>query len=90
MDCDHQECFSHAFQLRELRTVDSLFIITKEFESVQFKDDKEEALQQLKDLVPQFAWETGLEVWQKYFSFDKPITLKPQSKNRLPRLVCFP
>lgn len=68
------------FQLRELRTVDSLYIITKEFVNFEFKDDKEAALKQLQDLVPQFEWETGLEVWQKYFSFDQPITLKPQSK----------
>uniref|UniRef100_A0A8C4NGH6 THUMP domain containing 3 n=1 Tax=Eptatretus burgeri TaxID=7764 RepID=A0A8C4NGH6_EPTBU len=51
-------------QVHQLRSVDNLFTIVKDFPVYAFKDDKEEALENFQKLVSQFSWDVSLGVWR--------------------------
>uniref|UniRef100_UPI00358E40D5 tRNA (guanine(6)-N2)-methyltransferase THUMP3 isoform X2 n=1 Tax=Myxine glutinosa TaxID=7769 RepID=UPI00358E40D5 len=52
------------WQVHQLRSVDNLFTIVKDFPACDFKDDKEEALEDFQKLVSQLSWDVSLEVWR--------------------------
>ena len=40
---------------------------------------QEEALGQIQDIVPSINWKAGLQVWQKFASYQKEVSPNPQS-----------
>uniref|UniRef100_A0A8C9WNQ8 THUMP domain containing 3 n=1 Tax=Scleropages formosus TaxID=113540 RepID=A0A8C9WNQ8_SCLFO len=50
--------------VHQLRSVDNLFVVVKEYVDYQFKDSKEETLKDLQDLASKLPWTNPLEVWK--------------------------
>ncbi|XP_019360228.1 PREDICTED: THUMP domain-containing protein 3 [Gavialis gangeticus] len=61
-------------QVHQLRSVDNLFVVVKEFTDYQFKETKEESLKDLEDLVKQLPWTDPLKVWKLNTSLKKKKT----------------
>ncbi|KAM9859742.1 tRNA (guanine(6)-N(2))-methyltransferase THUMP3 [Aulostomus maculatus] len=51
-------------QVHHLRSVDNLFVVVEEYDHYQFKDSKEETLQELQQLAAKLPWTNALEVWK--------------------------
>ncbi|XP_047439489.1 THUMP domain-containing protein 3 [Mugil cephalus] len=52
------------FLVHLLRSVDNLFVVVEEFDHYQFKESKEETLQELQELASKLSWTDALEVWK--------------------------
>ncbi|NXC00782.1 THUM3 protein, partial [Orthonyx spaldingii] len=61
-------------QVHRLRSVDNLFVVVQEFKDYQFKDNKEDALKDLEDLVKKLPWTNPLKVWELNNSLKKKKT----------------
>ncbi|CAL9704665.1 unnamed protein product [Knipowitschia caucasica] len=59
------------FQVHRLRSVDNLFVVIEEYDHYQFKESKEETLEELKQLASKLPWTNALEVWKSNRSFKK-------------------
>ncbi|XP_069062432.1 tRNA (guanine(6)-N2)-methyltransferase THUMP3 [Pleurodeles waltl] len=70
-------------QVHLLRSVDNLFVIVQEFPDYQFKDTKDDALEDLQQLASKLPWERALEVWRLNNSVKKKKTRrkKPNRAN---------
>uniref|UniRef100_A0A663ESQ4 THUMP domain containing 3 n=1 Tax=Aquila chrysaetos chrysaetos TaxID=223781 RepID=A0A663ESQ4_AQUCH len=70
-------------QVHRLRSVDNLFVVVQEFKDYQFKENKEDALKDLEDLVKKLPWTDPLKVWELNNSLKKKKTKRkkhnPQS-----------
>lgn len=51
-------------QVHCLKSVDNLFVVVQEFSDYQFKDTKEETLQDFQLLAEKLPWSNPLEVWK--------------------------
>ncbi|NWI61971.1 THUM3 protein, partial [Todus mexicanus] len=75
-------------QVHRLRSVDNLFVVVQEFKDYQFKENKEDALKDLEDLVKKLPWADPLKVWELNNSLKKKKTKRKkhqqQSKEKLP------
>ncbi|NWR90825.1 THUM3 protein, partial [Furnarius figulus] len=77
-------------QVHRLRSVDNLFVVVQEFKDYQFKENKEQALKDLEDLVKKLPWTNPLKVWELNNSLKKKKTKRkkhnvqsPVSKEKL-------
>ncbi|NXN25844.1 THUM3 protein, partial [Nycticryphes semicollaris] len=61
-------------QVHRLRSVDNLFVVVQEFKDYQFKENKEDALKDLEDLVKKLPWTDPLRVWELNNSLKKKKT----------------
>ncbi|XP_053933020.1 tRNA (guanine(6)-N2)-methyltransferase THUMP3 isoform X2 [Cuculus canorus] len=61
-------------QVHRLRSVDNLFVVVQEFKDYQFKENKEDALKDLEDLVKKLPWTDPLKVWELNNSLKKKKT----------------
>ncbi|KFU93944.1 THUMP domain-containing protein 3, partial [Chaetura pelagica] len=61
-------------QVHRLRSVDNLFVVVQEFKDYQFKENKEDALKDLEDLVKKLPWADPLKVWELNNSLKKRKT----------------
>ncbi|NWV86741.1 THUM3 protein, partial [Dasyornis broadbenti] len=61
-------------QVHRLRSVDNLFVVVQEFKDYQFKENKEDALKDLEDLVNKLHWTNPLKVWELNNSLKKKKT----------------
>ncbi|NXH11377.1 THUM3 protein, partial [Bucco capensis] len=61
-------------QVHRLRSVDNLFVVVQEFKDYQFKENKEDALKDLEDLVKNLPWTDPLKVWELNNSLKKKKT----------------
>uniref|UniRef100_A0A3B3UGA3 THUMP domain containing 3 n=2 Tax=Poecilia TaxID=8080 RepID=A0A3B3UGA3_9TELE len=52
------------FQVHLLRSVDNLFVVVAEYDHYQFKESKEETLNELQELASKLPWTNALEVWR--------------------------
>ncbi|XP_008408067.1 tRNA (guanine(6)-N(2))-methyltransferase THUMP3 [Poecilia reticulata] len=52
------------FQVHLLRSVDNLFVVVAEYDHYQFKESKEETLNELQELASKLPWTSALEVWR--------------------------
>ncbi|XP_077581853.1 tRNA (guanine(6)-N(2))-methyltransferase THUMP3 [Stigmatopora nigra] len=59
------------FQVHQLRSVDNLFVVVDEFDQYQFKESKEETLEELQQLASKLPWTNALEVWKLNRTFKK-------------------
>uniref|UniRef100_A0AAY5L3J8 THUMP domain containing 3 n=1 Tax=Esox lucius TaxID=8010 RepID=A0AAY5L3J8_ESOLU len=50
-------------QVHHLRSVDNLFVVVEEYDNYQFKDSKEETLEDLQKLASKLPWSDALKVW---------------------------
>ncbi|KAL4655963.1 THUMP domain-containing protein 3 [Arapaima gigas] len=57
--------------VHQLRSVDNLFVVVKDYEDYRFKDSKEETLKDLQDLASTLPWSDPLEVWKLNNSLKK-------------------
>ncbi|XP_061864418.1 tRNA (guanine(6)-N2)-methyltransferase THUMP3 isoform X2 [Colius striatus] len=69
-------------QVHRLRSVDNLFVVVQEFKDYQFKENKEDALKDLEDLVKKLPWTNPLKVWELNNSLKKRKTKR--KKQNLP------
>ncbi|KAM5147741.1 LOW QUALITY PROTEIN: tRNA (guanine(6)-N(2))-methyltransferase THUMP3 [Mantella aurantiaca] len=69
-------------QVHRLRSVDNLFVIVQEFSDFPFKDSKEAALEDLKDLASKLTWEKALKTWQLNNNLKKKKRKKKMEKER--------
>ncbi|KFQ38796.1 THUMP domain-containing protein 3, partial [Mesitornis unicolor] len=60
--------------VHRLRSVDNLFVVVQEFKDYQFKENKEDALKDLEDLVQKLPWTDPLKVWELNNSLKKKKT----------------
>ncbi|NXQ86107.1 THUM3 protein, partial [Nyctibius grandis] len=60
--------------VHRLRSVDNLFVVVQEFKDYQFKENKEDALKDLEDLVKKLPWTDPLKVWELNNSLKKKKT----------------
>ncbi|XP_068108891.1 tRNA (guanine(6)-N2)-methyltransferase THUMP3 [Hyperolius riggenbachi] len=51
-------------QVHRLRSVDNLFVVVQEFSDFPFKDTKEAALEDLKELAAKVNWAKALKTWE--------------------------
>ncbi|KAG2470504.1 THUM3 protein, partial [Polypterus senegalus] len=51
-------------QVHQLKSVDNLFVVVKEFPDYHFKDTKEETLEEFEELASKLPWLLPLEVWK--------------------------
>ncbi|KAJ8361178.1 hypothetical protein SKAU_G00177030 [Synaphobranchus kaupii] len=51
-------------QVHHLKSVDNLFVVVEEYANYQFKDTKEETLEDFQKLASKLAWTDPLEVWR--------------------------
>ncbi|XP_055770996.1 THUMP domain-containing protein 3 [Salvelinus fontinalis] len=58
-------------QVHNLRSVDNLFVVVEEYDNYQFKDSKEETLEDLQKLASKLAWTNALKVWKLNTSLKK-------------------
>ncbi|XP_069721723.1 tRNA (guanine(6)-N2)-methyltransferase THUMP3 isoform X1 [Phaenicophaeus curvirostris] len=61
-------------QVHRLRSVDNLFVVVQEFKDYQFKENKEDALKDLEDLVKKLHWTDPLKIWELNNSLKKKKT----------------
>uniref|UniRef100_A0A8C5UH86 THUMP domain containing 3 n=1 Tax=Malurus cyaneus samueli TaxID=2593467 RepID=A0A8C5UH86_9PASS len=61
-------------QVHRLRSVDNLFVVVQEFKYYEFKENKEDALKDLEDLVKKLCWTDPLKVWELNNSLKKKKT----------------
>ncbi|XP_051483566.1 tRNA (guanine(6)-N2)-methyltransferase THUMP3 isoform X2 [Apus apus] len=61
-------------QVHRLRSVDNLFVVVQEFKDYPFKENKEDALKDLEDLVKKLPWTDPLKVWELNNSLKKRKT----------------
>uniref|UniRef100_A0A8C3JAQ0 THUMP domain containing 3 n=1 Tax=Calidris pygmaea TaxID=425635 RepID=A0A8C3JAQ0_9CHAR len=61
-------------QVHRLRSVDNLFVVVQEFKDYQFKENKEDALKDLEDLVKKLPWTDPMKVWELNNSLKKKKT----------------
>ncbi|XP_077429949.1 tRNA (guanine(6)-N(2))-methyltransferase THUMP3 [Vanacampus margaritifer] len=59
------------FQVHQLRSVDNLFVVVDEYDQYQFKESKEETLEELQQLASKLPWTNALEVWKLNRTFKK-------------------
>ncbi|KAM7402070.1 hypothetical protein PAMP_017340 [Pampus punctatissimus] len=52
------------YQVHLLRSVDNLFVVVDEYDHYQFKESKEETLEELQELASKLPWTNALEVWK--------------------------
>lgn len=52
------------FQVHLLRSVDNLFVVVAEYDHYQFRESKEETLNELQELASKLPWNNALEVWR--------------------------
>ncbi|KAG9353261.1 hypothetical protein JZ751_017837 [Albula glossodonta] len=58
-------------QVHHLRSVDNLFVVVEEYTNYQFKDTKEETLEDFQKLASKLPWTNPLEVWRQNNSVKK-------------------
>uniref|UniRef100_A0A674CAC6 THUMP domain containing 3 n=1 Tax=Salmo trutta TaxID=8032 RepID=A0A674CAC6_SALTR len=58
-------------QVHHLRSVDNLFVVVEEYDNYQFKDSKEETLEDLQKLASKLPWTNALKVWKLNTSLKK-------------------
>ncbi|XP_021398243.2 tRNA (guanine(6)-N(2))-methyltransferase THUMP3 isoform X1 [Lonchura striata] len=71
-------------QVHRLRSVDNLFVVVQEFKDYQFKDNKEDALKDLEDLVKKLPWTDPLKVWELNNSLKKKKTKRKKHSLQSP------
>ncbi|CAB1315036.1 unnamed protein product, partial [Coregonus sp. 'balchen'] len=54
-----------------LRSVDNLFVVVEEYDNYQFKDSKDETLEDLQKLASKLPWTNALKVWKLNTSLKK-------------------
>ncbi|KAM4740908.1 tRNA (guanine(6)-N(2))-methyltransferase THUMP3 isoform 1-T2 [Anableps anableps] len=52
------------FHVHLLRSVDNLFVVVANYDHYQFKESKEETLNELQELASKLPWTNALEVWR--------------------------
>ncbi|KAJ8409334.1 hypothetical protein AAFF_G00235320 [Aldrovandia affinis] len=57
--------------IHHLKSVDNLFVVVEEYTNYQFKDQKEEALEDFQSLASKLPWTNPLEVWRLNNSLKK-------------------
>uniref|UniRef100_A0A8C5NTR2 THUMP domain containing 3 n=1 Tax=Junco hyemalis TaxID=40217 RepID=A0A8C5NTR2_JUNHY len=71
-------------QVHRLRSVDNLFVVVQEFKDYQFKENKEDALKDLEDLVKKLPWTDPLKVWELNNSLKKKKTKRKKHNLQSP------
>ncbi|KAM4893601.1 tRNA (guanine(6)-N(2))-methyltransferase THUMP3 isoform 1-T1 [Sylvia borin] len=71
-------------QVHRLRSVDNLFVVVQEFKDYQFKENKEDALKDLEDLVKKLPWTDPLKVWELNNSLKKKKTKRKKHNPQSP------
>ncbi|NWR46417.1 THUM3 protein, partial [Regulus satrapa] len=71
-------------QVHRLRSVDNLFVVVQEFKEYQFKENKEDALKDLEDLVKKLPWTGPLKVWELNNSLKKKKTKRKKHNLQSP------
>ncbi|NXM53278.1 THUM3 protein, partial [Illadopsis cleaveri] len=71
-------------QVHRLRSVDNLFVVVQEFKDYQFKENKEDALKDLEDLVKKLPWTDPLQVWELNNSLKKKKTKRKKHNLQSP------
>ncbi|XP_050169058.1 tRNA (guanine(6)-N2)-methyltransferase THUMP3 isoform X2 [Myiozetetes cayanensis] len=71
-------------QVHRLRSVDNLFVVVEEFKDYQFKENKEDALKDLEDLVKKLPWTDPLKVWELNNSLKKKKTKRKKHSLQSP------
>ncbi|NXU35263.1 THUM3 protein, partial [Drymodes brunneopygia] len=71
-------------QVHRLRSVDNLFVVVQEFKDYQFKENKEDALKDLEDLVKKLSWTDPLKVWELNNSLKKKKTKRKKHNPHSP------
>ncbi|MBN3311093.1 tRNA (guanine(6)-N(2))-methyltransferase THUMP3 [Amia ocellicauda] len=67
-------------QLHHLKSVDNLFVVVEEFSEYEFKDTKEETLEDFQTLAAKLPWTCALEVWKMNNSLKKKRTRRKMGK----------
>ncbi|XP_035007185.1 THUMP domain-containing protein 3 [Hippoglossus stenolepis] len=76
------------YQVHLLKSVDNLFVVVDEYDHYQFKESKEETLEELQQLASKLPWSNALQVWKLngalkkrkgYRKGGKPAKVKPNS-----------
>ncbi|CAB1417898.1 unnamed protein product [Pleuronectes platessa] len=52
------------YQIHLLKSVDNLFVVVEENDHYQFKESKEETLEELQQLASKLPWSNALQVWK--------------------------
>nr|XP_030138905.3 THUMP domain-containing protein 3 isoform X2 [Taeniopygia guttata] len=71
-------------EVHRLRSVDNLFVVVQEFKDYQFKENKEDALKDLEDLVKKLPWTDPLKVWELNNSLKKKKTKRKKHNLQSP------
>ncbi|NXI85244.1 THUM3 protein, partial [Rhipidura dahli] len=71
-------------QVHRLRSVDNLFVVVQEFKDYQFRENKEDALKDLEDLVKKLPWTDPLKVWELNNSLKKKKTKRKKHNLQSP------
>ncbi|KAG7478008.1 hypothetical protein MATL_G00075900 [Megalops atlanticus] len=58
-------------RVHHLKSVDNLFVVVQEYTNYQFKDTKEETLEDFQKLASKLPWTNPLEVWKQNNSLKK-------------------
>lgn len=58
-------------QVHLLKSVDNLFVVVHQYDNYQFKETKEEALEDLQKLASELPWSNALDVWKLNNSLKK-------------------
>ena len=64
-------------QLHNLRSVDRLFLMIKQFQNYHYHEEKPRAIQDLKELAPSLPWTEVVKFWKENCKYQKTL-----SKNR--------
>nr|XP_019941855.1 PREDICTED: THUMP domain-containing protein 3 [Paralichthys olivaceus]XP_019941856.1 PREDICTED: THUMP domain-containing protein 3 [Paralichthys olivaceus] len=52
------------YQVHLLKSVDNLFVVVEEYDHYQFKESKEDTLEELQQLASKLPWNNALKVWK--------------------------
>lgn len=74
-------------QVHLLRSVDNLFVIVQEFSDFPFKDSKEAALEDFKELASKLPWDKALRTWDLNNNLKKKKRKKKTDKERKPQMA---
>ncbi|CAI9623892.1 unnamed protein product [Staurois parvus] len=74
-------------QVHRLRSVDNLFVIVQEFSDFPFKESKEAALEDFKELASKLPWEKALKTWELNNNLKKKKKKKKLEKERKQQVV---
>ncbi|XP_072276572.1 tRNA (guanine(6)-N(2))-methyltransferase THUMP3 [Pyxicephalus adspersus] len=74
-------------QVHRLRSVDNLFVIVQEFSDFPFKESKEAALEDFKELASKLPWEKALKTWELNNNLKKKKKKRRPDKERKQQVV---